>query len=176
MKRILGLCLVMGLGLGGCASMTGMTQTTKPMPEVTEVIVVDGKSKDQIFDASKIWIAKSFKSANNVVQYEDKASGTIIGKGNIKFPCYDFTSCGAFGNDRVNFTVKIDSKDNKARISFSDINRTSLTYTQGGFNHNIGKEIPIIIIEHQQAITKSLKSVVDQYKADINQQQNNAEW
>ncbi|MFE0305554.1 DUF4468 domain-containing protein, partial [Bacillus altitudinis] len=67
--------------------MTPMTPTQQAMPEISQVIEVPNKSKDQIFEDSKIWIAQSFKSANNVIQYADKSTGSIIGKGNIQYPC-----------------------------------------------------------------------------------------
>ena len=173
MKRILMLG-VLGLGLVGCITIP--TPTDKKMEDVVEVIDVPNKTKDQIFEGSKIWIAQSFKSANNVIQYADKETGSIIGKGSIKYPCVGFTDCGAFGNDNVNFTIKIDSKDNKARVNISDVTRTNLTYVQGGFNVNIGKEVPINIVEHQQKISIKLKDVVSQYKTSITSNDLNKDW
>ncbi|MEO9300546.1 DUF4468 domain-containing protein [Acinetobacter pittii] len=175
MKKLLSL-LFISTGMVGCAMSPPMTQTTQPMAEVTSVVEVPNKSRDQIFEASKIWIAKSFKSANDVIQYADKSSGVIVGKGNIQFPCEGFISCGAFGNDKVNFTIKIETKDNKARINFSDITRTPLTYVQGGLNMNMGREVPIAIVEHQQAVTKSLNDVISRYKLDVNSNASNTNW
>lgn len=165
--------MVVGLGLVGCV--TPMTPTKQSMPDITQIIEVPNKSKDQIFEDSKIWIAQSFKSANNVIQYADKDTGSIIGKGNIQYPCDGLIDCGAFGNDKVNFTIKIDTKDNKARVTINDVTRTNLTYVQGGIN-NIGKEVPIYIVEHQKKITTKLNSVIDQYKTAIVSNQNNANW
>lgn len=156
-----------GFALTGCATSPEMQQATKPIGDITEIVEIDGQTKDQLYDASRIWIAKNFKSANNVIQHEDKSSGTLIGKGNIQFPCEGFIDCGAFGNDKVNFTIKIDTKDNKVRINLSDITRTSLTYVKGGLNTNIGRELPIMQIKQQQQVKTRLQSVVSQYKADI---------
>lgn len=172
MKKILVLGLVMGLV--GCATMP--TPTDKKMNDLVEVIEVPNKTKDQIFEGSKIWIAQSFKSANNVIQYADEDSGSIIGKGNIQYPCDGFIDCGAFGNDKVNFTIKIDSKDNKARVSISDITRTNLTYVQGGYNTNMGKEVPVKLVEHQQKIEVKLKNVIDQYRSAITSSSLNDNW
>ncbi len=172
MKKII-LTAVMGLSLVGC--MTPMTPTQQAMPDITQVIEVPNKPKDQIFEESKIWIAQSFKSANNVIQYADKGTGSIIGKGNIKYPCDSFIDCGAFGNDNVNFTMKIDTKDNKARVVISDVTRTSLTYVQGGIN-NIGKEVPISIVEHQEKIATKLNGVIEQYKTAITSDKSSANW
>lgn len=175
MKNIL-IAGVLGFGLAVSGCMTMPTPTDKKMDDVTEVIDVPNKTKVQIFEDSRIWIAQSFKSANNVIQYADKDTGSIIGKGNIPYPCDGFVDCGAFGKDKVNFTIKIDSKDNKARVTISDITRTNLTYVQGGYNANIGKESPINIVEHQQKITMKLQDVVGQYKNAITSKDTNQNW
>lgn len=172
MKKLL-IAGFMGFGLVGC--MTPMTPTQQDMPDITQVIEVPNKPKDQIFEESKIWIAQSFKSANNVIQYADKGTGSIIGKGNIKYPCDGLIDCGAFGNDNVNFTMKIDTKDNKARVVISDVTRTNLTYVQGGIN-NIGKEVPISIVEHQEKIATKLNGVIEQYKTAITSDKSSTNW
>ncbi len=169
--------LIMASILTGCLGVSGMTPTKQPMSEISKVIEVPNKSKDQIFENSKIWVAQSFRSANNVIQYQDKSTGSIIGKGNIQYPCEGFTDCGAFGADRVNFTIKIDTKDAKARVVISDITRTSLTRIQGAQNINMGKEFPITIIEQQNRIAKKMDEIVDQYKLAITSSQlQNSEW
>jgi hypothetical protein len=166
---VLGFSLI----LGGCVSMP--TPTDKPMESVVEVVEVQGQKKDQLFESSKVWIAKSFKSANNVIQYQDQTTGTIIGKGNIQFPCEGFIDCGAFGKDRVNFTIQIDTKDDRARVSIYDITITNLTYVQGGVN-NIGQERPVSILEHQQRIQAKLKGLIQQYKSEIVTQKASSDW
>lgn len=162
-------------GLIVSGSILALTPTTEPMQNVVEIISLDGKNKDQIYEGSKVWLAKSFKSANSVIQYQNPETGSIIGKGNIQFPCKGFIDCGAFGNDKVNFTIQIDVKDNKARLSISDITATSGTYVRGGIN-NLGSERPINILEHQQRITEKLKDVVQQYKTDLSQKSQSNDW
>ena len=172
MKELL-LISFLSFSLAGC--MTPLTPTQQGMPEISKVVEIPNKSKDKIFEESKIWIAQSFKSANNVIQYADKETGSIVGKGNIQYPCDGFMDCSAFGNDKVNFTIKIDTKDNKARVVISDVTRTSLTYVKGGMN-NIGREVPILIMEHQQKITTKLNDVVEQYKIAITSDISSNNW
>lgn len=177
MKKILFTSAIFFVGLlSGCVGIPEMTPTQQAMPEVSEVIEIPNKTKDQIFESSKIWLAQSFKSANNVIQYADKETGSIVGKGNIQYPCDGFLDCSAFGNDKINFTLKIDTKDNKARVTLSDITRTNLTYVQGGLNSNIGKEVPITIIQHQQKIKAKLNNVIDQYKLSITSSKSVENW
>ena len=83
MKKIIFSALI-GLSvisIQGC--MTPMTVTSQPMENISKVIEVNGKKQNQIFNESKMWIAESFKSANNVIQYQDEGTGSIIGKGNM---------------------------------------------------------------------------------------------
>lgn len=174
MKNLITLTgLLFSVILNGCVSLP--TATDKQIQPITKVVDVNGKSKDQLYDESKIWIAKNFKSANSVIQYENKTDGKILGKGAIPFPCEGFIDCSAFGKDKVNFTIQIETKDNKARIVVSDFSATSLTYVQGGIN-NIGRERPIQILEHQQRVDKKMRALIEQYKSDITSVKTESNW
>jgi len=175
MKKLL-IAGVTGLSLHGCAISPELQHSPEPLVQVIQVVEIDGQKKEQLFDSSKIWMAEAFKSSNNVVQYADKESGSIIGKGNIQFPCEGFIDCGAFGNDKVSFTIKIDTKDNKARVSFSDITRTPLTYVKGGLNANMGKDLPITQVKQKQQVKLKLESIIQQYKIDIVRQKSDTNW
>ncbi|MBK8965554.1 MAG: DUF4468 domain-containing protein [Saprospiraceae bacterium] len=45
------------------------------------VIKIDSASVGDLFERGRQWIATAYRSANNVVQYENKEEGKIIGKG-----------------------------------------------------------------------------------------------
>ncbi|MCU4365644.1 DUF4468 domain-containing protein [Acinetobacter variabilis] len=175
MKKIL-FVGVIGFGLVGCATSPDMQHASSPLSEVAQVVEIEGYSKDQLFESSKIWMAKVFNSSNNVVQYADKNTGSIIGKGNIQYPCSGFMDCEAFGRDVVNFTIKIDTKDSRARVAFSDISRKPLTYVKGGLNTNIGRDVPIMQIKQQQQVKAKMESIIQQYKQDIINQKSDSNW
>jgi len=59
-------------------------------------------------------MAKSFKSSKQVIQYQDKDEGIIVGKGFIGI------TYTLFPMDTW-FTMTIEIKDNKARVTFEDI-------------------------------------------------------
>ncbi len=96
-------------------------QTVLPIDSVTgkvtytSIIDAPDRSKDQLFVIAKTWFAISYKSANAVIQMEDKEAGKIIGKGIIQ-PQTKFmgmtTYCGC-----INHVVVIDIKDNKLRYT-----------------------------------------------------------
>lgn len=95
-----------------------------PIKDLQKVVEVPGFTKDQIFDAVKIYIAGNFKSAKAVLEYENKVNGTIIGNGRIYYPFHSGT--GGFVRDAlrnwmVSFTMKIDIKDGRFRCTFDNI-------------------------------------------------------
>lgn len=175
MKNLL-IAGILGLGLAGCTTSPELQQAPSPLTEVGQVVEIKGHSKDQLFESSKIWMAKVFNSSNSVVQYADKNTGSIIGKGNIQYPCSGFIDCEAFGKDVVNFTIKIDTKDERVRVAFSDISRKPLTYIKGGINTNIGRDVPIMQVKQQQQVKAKLESIIQQYKQDIINQKSDSNW
>jgi hypothetical protein len=91
------------------------------------VIVVKG-NQNELFTKSKIWFTSSFKSAKDVLQTEDKNEGFIIGKGNLVYQ-YDLYTVkkkeikkfDETWTNRLYFTIKIYSKNDKARVIIEDI-------------------------------------------------------
>lgn len=71
-------------------------------------------TKEQIFDKSILWIAENFKSAKSVLEIQDKTNGKIIGNSNFDIP-YLMSSA------TINFTISIDIKDGKYRITYTNL-------------------------------------------------------
>lgn len=146
-----------------------------PLTEVTQIVEFPEIKQKQIYDSSKIWMAKAFNSANSVVQYEDSTTGTIIGKGNMKYPCKGVMNCMAKGEFRVLFTLKIDTKDGKARLTFNDL----LLKTSGVSNSAIrvkSIEVPINDSVDKENIENGLKAVIDKYKTEVLDFKANNDW
>jgi hypothetical protein len=81
----------------------------------TGVVDVPNTSKDELFDRAKIWFVNSYRSANDVLQLDDKANGRLIGKG--YFEQYDRTL-----NVSVYHTISIYVKDNKYKYEITNLN------------------------------------------------------
>lgn len=88
---------------------------------IVQVFEAPGYTKDQIFAATKMWIAENFKSAKAVIEYENKDEGTIIGNGIIRYPCGGAFACMAKGDWTVPFTMRAESKDGRFRLTFTNI-------------------------------------------------------
>jgi hypothetical protein len=71
-------------------------------------------SKSQLYDRARIWFANAFKDSKEVIQLDDRESGSIIGKGLFKFmPGLTPYIC--------KFSARVDCKDNKYRFQVYDI-------------------------------------------------------
>lgn len=112
MKKIFFVLAV--LLLAGCAGMERSPDAGKPIEFVLEA---PGKTKDQIFSATKSWIAETFVSGKSVMDDADKESGRIIAKGRVKHPCGEKSyACG----ETIDFTLRIDIKDGKIRATYTN--------------------------------------------------------
>lgn len=117
-KLLLAAALGCSLAFSGCITMPdAKTIMENSYKGYSEIVDLKNNNQDAIFEDSKIWIAKKFVSANNVIQYADKSSGRIIGKGSI-----------AYTSTKAEFTLEIEVKDNKARLTFSDIHQAVNNY------------------------------------------------
>ena len=97
-------------GFSGC-------QPQVPSNQLVYVEVVKhNKTKEEAFELSKIWLANSFNDSKAVIEYANKKDGTIVGKGILKNVDYGMM---IFSDTR--FTLKIDIKDNKSRLSLTNM-------------------------------------------------------
>ena len=80
--------------------------------EYSEIVQAPELSEGQLYDKCLIWFAEQFKSANEVIQYQNKENSTIIAK-------------GAFIEESYNllwrFTLKIECKDGRFRYILNNI-------------------------------------------------------
>lgn len=151
------------------------TFANEPLKEVSEVVELPNMAQKQIYDASKIWMAKAFKSSNAVIQYEDTSTGTIIGKGNMQYPCKGTWNCLANSENLILFTVKVDTKDNKARVTFNDLLLKTRTIANAGIVVK-GAEYEIRVPKDKETVENGLKEVIYKFKQDIQSQKLDTDW
>lgn len=85
-----------------------------------KVIRVDSIDKSKIFIDINQWFAKSYNSANDVIQMIDKDAGVLIGKGSFSYS-YGRAIYGCW-DGYINYTIKVEIKDNRYRIELSNFN------------------------------------------------------
>ena len=115
------------------------------MPNITpvndasyqQVIDVPIQSKQQIFEKSKQWMAKTFVSSKQVIEYENLLEGKIIGNGsaNLTFTYVSSLTGPVTQNYHARFSMTEDIKEGKARITFDQI------WVQNGYGVGGGESI-----------------------------------
>ena len=106
----------------GCAS----APVSQEQSNVSKTVDVKGFDKADIYKLSKMWIAQNFRSAKKVIEFDDAEAGTIIGNGITTLKCSGM-QCLA-GSNTLNFTMQLDAKKDKFRLTFSNL---SITTAQG---------------------------------------------
>lgn len=155
MKRII-LALMVCTMLAGCAGFHAMTPEEM---QIQKVVEVPNTPKSILFDKSRMWYATAFRSANSVIQYENKENGTIMGNGNVS----DSVMMVLY---TLRFSVATEVKDNKARITATG---QSLYTTKGGeiaVNRRMWDNMKGQIEEVMDGYEKYLKSSVASIKTD----------
>ena len=93
----------------------GMLPAQEPSAFVVEFIQEFDMPRDRLFDNSVLWLAETARSAKAVIDLKDKELGTIIGNATTPLSI-------AWGvNVPMIFKIRIDVKDNKYRLTFSQV-------------------------------------------------------
>lgn len=164
------------------SSVTVMAQPNFKWEKVDSV----KKSKDQLYSDIKQYIALNWKSANNVIQNEDKDAGIITVKGTIEMQESLMMSTYSY---TYQYIVIFRVKDNKFKVTIDDV--TCISAYQNG-KPNITKIQPFEgdncpetgTLSHpgipqgrakkmMEKLKLSLQSIFDQSIADIKKESSN---
>lgn len=138
------------------------SDTHKPSDpfEVQIVKEVDLK-KDAIYDATLQWLAETFVSSKSVIEFQDKGSGKIIGNIRVEIQMHD-PIFGAAWTANAKATQKIEIKDGKFRMSFSNIYVEDLNLSVTYGDRYSGDTS---MSESRKAVTKSFNELADSLQA-----------
>jgi hypothetical protein len=92
--------------------------------EYQSVITLDSTyKKDALYKNAKLYFVDNFKSAKDVIQYDEREQGKVIGKGVMMFDDWHniFTVTDKF-EWTVSYSTEITCKDGKYRYRLYDIN------------------------------------------------------
>ncbi|ABW68752.1 DUF4468 domain-containing protein [Desulfosudis oleivorans] len=119
-----------------------------------KVFEAPGYTKDQIYKGMKIWVAENFRSAKSVVELDEPEQGLLIGNGVVSYPCKGM-GCLSVGEWRVPFTMRIDVKDNKFRLSFSNLQISAQGYAEQPiyYQAHVDKIKPVLLAFGDEIIT-----------------------
>ena len=164
--------LFFALLLFGCASAYLVPDAERVFERVVEA---PGYSKEQIFNGTKIWIAENFKSAKAVLEYENKDDGIIIGNGSISYPCSG-SSCFGRGDHTIPFTMRVDIKDQRFRLTFSNLRLTCPPSYNKYFGAQSGINRPLVTRGEFDAVRPALLKFGDQLLASLSKDKRKDKW
>ena len=115
-KAIIVISVLAMLALVSCAS-TSNVDFSALTEGVQKVIEVPNESKDALFVKANNWAVSAFNSADSVIEFSDKESGTITGKYTMKFQGNAWNL--KLGGWKVSplTLMEINIKEGKARIT-----------------------------------------------------------
>jgi hypothetical protein len=107
-------------------------------------------SKEELFVRAKAWMARNYRSANDVIQLSDKDAGKLVGKGTFKAPAKPM----GMGNYYwVRYSVIIDVRDNKIRMKLTDFYQEGSSYKNGMDGGSLNNEKPERGFMHMAQVT-----------------------
>ena len=105
-------------------SVLGASAQEKPL-EFSEVIQAEGKSAQELYVIVKAWVATNFRSANAVIQMDDKESGILIGKS-----YFDYRAPKGmiyrFIDGYISFTLNVQTRQGRYKVTLNDFRHESL--------------------------------------------------
>lgn len=111
MKVLLGVIGIISFCFFSCAS---LGPDVSGAVEYNEVITTEGMSADDVYIKANMWFVDAFKNADSVIQFSDKASGTIKGK-----YVSDLIISG-YQQYLTTTTITVEVRNGRCRISFTD--------------------------------------------------------
>jgi hypothetical protein len=103
----------------GCSSEPDPVPAGKDELKLEIIKEIPGFSKMQIYEQAKLWLSSGFSSDLDVIQYSNRYKGVILGQTYI--PHVRPKKIGRDERFEFRFKVKIDTKDNKIRVRFTDM-------------------------------------------------------
>jgi hypothetical protein len=177
MKRLLAVASVAILSTG-CATMAmpEMQMAEEPLTEYQKIVDIPNTSQKKIYDGSKQWFAKNFHDSNSVIKYDNAEKGSIIGKGSMAMPCQGGAlACYNVKDQSLRFTVKVDSKDNRARVSFEDLS----IYTPASYSAGIAipsRNSTPRLEKDVTVVKEMLESTVSSLAKDVKETASSEDW
>lgn len=83
-----------------------------------EVVQVEGQAKDALYGRALEWFARTFNSAQAVLQLQDKDNGKLVGKALFDVTIKDISR---FPAGRVHYTLTVQVKDGRYRWEMADL-------------------------------------------------------
>ncbi len=130
----------------------------------SKVILVDGVSKDELYNRAKEWYVMTYNSAKEVLQLDDKNAGKIIGKGTTS-GVYRFMMSNT--DFYLNYTLSVTVKDGRYRYEFSQFTVETVSKHSVGGRASIMEYLPYYAKE-KGILYSAAKVIIPHMDEEIN--------
>lgn len=139
MKKGMLAAMLLGIVSSMVFAETEKTENANDASQPIEIILeAPGLTKGQLYSSIKPWMAET-RLARFQIMAEDKDSGRVIAKGDIKMPCAgkDTADCAVNEGVLIDFDLRIDTKDGKIRMIFTNLVRNFILVKQAGLAYGL---------------------------------------
>ena len=154
-------CILSVSIVASCASAPIAPIEDRSMRKVHDVDL----TKNEIYDMSLEWMARTFFDNKEVIELQDKDNGKIIGKGITTFK----GKIGWFSaNIPCRFTLIVEAKDNKYRTTYNNL--------VGLYGENQSRPEPLEQKEYVDAVKAKLAVIDDGLHDYLKKSKSEANW
>lgn len=148
--------------------------------DISNVVEIPNVKKDELYRRAIFWISDNFRSANNVIQLQDKENGQIIAKGSIEYGAKPFMP-GTNYSGYFTFTLNFECKDNKYRYSITRMTHEAsfVGYSVGLFNYPNRKGVTMTRKSQRKVIEQGSEYIIsfsESFKRGISQSSRSQDW
>jgi hypothetical protein len=155
------LCVLSVIALASCASVPVAPVEDRSMQYVHDIDL----TKNEIYDISLEWMARTFFDTREVIELKDKENGKIIGKGITFFR----GKIGWFSADiPCRFTMIIEAKDNKYRATYNNF--------VGLYGENYSRPEPLEQKKYVDAVKAKLAAIDDDLYSYLKKSRSDTNW
>ncbi|MEA3587943.1 DUF4468 domain-containing protein [Pseudidiomarina sp. 1APP75-27a] len=143
-------------------TLTGCQATTPYTPETVTNVVEVSESQETIYNKARQWFSEYFVSGESVIDYEDPSTGTIIGNGVATIGTDPF----GLITHKINFSVRVDTKDNKFKVEYKIIKHTNTSDGQTYDVVNVSEDRREKAKQEVEKITADLRQYIQSSSAN----------
>ena len=162
------ICFLLVLPCVASAQSLEMDSTTEKLM-YRRVVAVDSVTAGELYERARQWIVRAYVSADDVLQYENKEEGKLMGRGIWKEPV-------SLNNEKMEHVIIIECKDGRARVTFTDFVRETYDKTLGRERKNlenikfmkksVRESVAVHAARTGDGLEKSLKAAESKKKGD----------
>ena len=157
--------IIMVLFLASCGITSNVTYVPAIMEPIERTFQVNG-SKEELYVKANNWMAETFISSKDVIQFTDKESGTVTGKCILKnFQSFNAYTSSWQSTGNLNAIIKIQVRDNASKITIDaeDFQEVHSSFNEG-YRYTKDKAV------------EQINALLDSYEEYLKNNTSNEKW